>query len=223
MQADVRAPTRRRMMADVGVTVQRYSLILYGTTQKLKLEPWEPETQRTVASLEWKPDRVHIKLRVENLPNGQVRARGKAWPAATPPTVPATVPSGSTAAVPALPRRFTAHVKRTGLRTFTTRGTVLLPSGLARAAACNGRVQVTVKAGKRTLSTRRSSLWKPPPHVHLEALAQRRPRCAASPPDRARPASSEPAEAGVGREPARQRPSRTARPGAGASRRRPVP
>lgn len=82
MQADVRAPTRRRMMADVGVTVQRYSLVLYGTTQKLKLEPWEPETQRSVVvPFEWKPDAWYtIKLRVENLPNGQVRARGKAWP-----------------------------------------------------------------------------------------------------------------------------------------------
>ena len=85
MQADVRAPTRRRMMADVGVTVQRYSLVLYGTTQKLKLEPWEPETQRTVTvPFEWKADAWYtIKLRVENLANGQVRARGKAWPAGT--------------------------------------------------------------------------------------------------------------------------------------------
>ena len=86
MQADVRAPTRRRMMADVGVTVQRYSLVLYGTTQKLKLEPWEPEIQRSVVvPFEWKPDAWYtIKLRVENLPNGQVRARGKAWPAGQP-------------------------------------------------------------------------------------------------------------------------------------------
>jgi outer membrane protein assembly factor BamB len=86
MQADVRAPTRRRMMADAGVTVQRYSLVLYGTTQKLKLEPWEPETQRSaVVPFEWKPDAWYtIKLRVENLPNGQVRARGKAWPAGQP-------------------------------------------------------------------------------------------------------------------------------------------
>ena len=86
MQADVRAPTRRRMMADVGITVQRYSLVLYGTTQRLKLEPWEPETQRTAAvPFEWKPDAWYtIKLRVENLANGQVRARGKAWPAGEP-------------------------------------------------------------------------------------------------------------------------------------------
>jgi len=86
MQADVSAPTRRRMQADVGVTVQRYSLVLYGTTQKLKLEPWEPETQRTVTvPFEWKADAWYtIKLRVENLANGQVRARGKAWQAGQP-------------------------------------------------------------------------------------------------------------------------------------------
>jgi outer membrane protein assembly factor BamB len=82
MQADVRAPTRRRMMADVGITVQRYSLVLYGTTQRLKLEPWEPETQRSVVvPFAWKPDTWYtVKLRVENLPSGAVRARGKAWP-----------------------------------------------------------------------------------------------------------------------------------------------
>jgi outer membrane protein assembly factor BamB len=86
MQADVRAPTRRRMMADVGITVQRYSLVLYGTTQRLKLEPWEPETQRSaVVPFSWKADAWYtLKLRVENLPNGQVRARGKAWPAGEP-------------------------------------------------------------------------------------------------------------------------------------------
>ena len=82
-QADARAPQRRRQMADVGITAQRYSLVLYGTTQQLKLEPWEPETQRTVTvPFAWKPDTWYrLKVRVENLPNGQVRARGKAWAA----------------------------------------------------------------------------------------------------------------------------------------------
>ena len=81
-EADVRAPMRRRQMADVGITVQTYSLVLYGTTQRLKLEPWEPETERTVTvPFEWEPDTWYrIKLRVENLPDGTVRAQGKAWP-----------------------------------------------------------------------------------------------------------------------------------------------
>jgi outer membrane protein assembly factor BamB len=85
-EADVRANTRRRMMGDVGITAQRYSLVLYGTTQRLKLEPWEPETARSVVlPFAWKPDAwYHLKLRVENLPNGSVRARGKAWPTGEP-------------------------------------------------------------------------------------------------------------------------------------------
>ncbi|MBI3049620.1 MAG: PQQ-binding-like beta-propeller repeat protein [Acidobacteria bacterium] len=85
-EADVRANTRRRQMGDVGITAQRYSLVLYGNSQRLKIEPWEPETARTVTvPFAWKPDTWYrLKLRVENLPNGQVRARGKAWPAGEP-------------------------------------------------------------------------------------------------------------------------------------------
>lgn len=85
-QADVRATERRRQMGDVGITAQRYSLVLYGTSQRLKLEPWEPETTRTVTvPFAWKPDTWYrLKLRVDNLPDGQVRARGKAWPAGEP-------------------------------------------------------------------------------------------------------------------------------------------
>ena len=85
-QADVRSNERRRQMSDVGITAQRYSLVLYGTTQQLKIEPWEPETARTITKpYPWKPNTWHrLKLRVENLPNGQVRAQGKAWAAADP-------------------------------------------------------------------------------------------------------------------------------------------
>ena len=82
VEADIRTPTRRRQQGDIGVTAQRYSLILYGTVQRLKLEPWEPETERTVTvPFAWKPDTwQHLKLEVQNLPDGKVRARGKAWP-----------------------------------------------------------------------------------------------------------------------------------------------
>ena len=81
-EADVRGTTRRRQMSDIGITAQRYSLVLYGNAQQLKLEPWEPETQRTVhVPFAWKPDTwYHLKLRVENTADGKVRARGKAWP-----------------------------------------------------------------------------------------------------------------------------------------------
>jgi hypothetical protein len=81
-EADVRATLRRRQMSDIGITAQRYTLVLYGNAQQLKLEPWEPETQRTVTvPFKWDADKwYHLKLRVENMPDGKVRARGKAWP-----------------------------------------------------------------------------------------------------------------------------------------------
>jgi outer membrane protein assembly factor BamB len=81
VEADLRTPTKRRQQGDVGITAQRYSLILYGTSQRLKIEPWEPETARTVAQpFAWKPDTWYrLKLRVENQKDGSVRARGKAW------------------------------------------------------------------------------------------------------------------------------------------------
>jgi outer membrane protein assembly factor BamB len=85
-EADVRGTTRRRQMTDIGITAQRYSLVLYGNSQKLKIESWEPETLRSVdAPFEWKADTwYHLKLRVENMPDGKVRARGKAWPVGQP-------------------------------------------------------------------------------------------------------------------------------------------
>ncbi|HEV8148523.1 MAG TPA: PQQ-binding-like beta-propeller repeat protein, partial [Bryobacteraceae bacterium] len=80
-EGDVRVNMRRRQMGDIGLTAQRYSLVLYGNTQKLKIEPWEPEIERSVTvPFEWVQDKwYHLKLRVENLPDGSVRARGKAW------------------------------------------------------------------------------------------------------------------------------------------------
>ena len=86
IEADVRGTTRRRQMSDLGVTAQRYSLIIYGNAQQMKIEPWEPEIHRSaVAPFAWKADTwYHLKLRVENMPDGKVRARGKVWPVGQP-------------------------------------------------------------------------------------------------------------------------------------------
>jgi outer membrane protein assembly factor BamB len=82
VEADVRAAEKRRQMGDAGVVAQRYQLILFGNHQRLELQSWQPETERTVlVSFPWKSETwYHLKLRVENLPDGKVRARGKAWP-----------------------------------------------------------------------------------------------------------------------------------------------
>ena len=82
IEVDVRATEKRRQMGDAGVVAQRYSLVLFGNRQRLELQSWQPETARTVsAAFPWNGDAWYrLKLRVENLPDGKVRVRGKAWP-----------------------------------------------------------------------------------------------------------------------------------------------
>ncbi|HJR08284.1 MAG TPA: PQQ-binding-like beta-propeller repeat protein [Pyrinomonadaceae bacterium] len=82
VEADVRGTEKRRQRGDAGVIAQRYALVLYGNSQSLHLEPWQPEVARTVTqAYAWKPDTwYHMKLSVENMPDGKTRARGKVWP-----------------------------------------------------------------------------------------------------------------------------------------------
>ncbi len=83
VQVDVRATERRRRMGDAGVVAQRYTLALFGNHQRIEMYPWQADPSRTVrAAFAWQPDTWYrVKLRVENLPDGRVRVRGKAWPA----------------------------------------------------------------------------------------------------------------------------------------------
>lgn len=83
VEVDARATEKRRQMGDAGVVAQRYSLVLFGNHQRLELESWQPETARTVkVPFAWKANAWYrLKLQVENLPDGKVRARGKVWPA----------------------------------------------------------------------------------------------------------------------------------------------
>src|ERR1051325_10595627 len=86
IEADVSATQKRRQQGDAGVIAQRYVLTLYGNSQKLHIEPWQPEVKRTKSvDFAWKPDTWYrLKLEVQNLPDGKTRARGKAWPANEP-------------------------------------------------------------------------------------------------------------------------------------------
>ncbi|CAN5529072.1 PQQ-binding-like beta-propeller repeat protein [soil metagenome] len=81
VEADVLGTQKRRQQGDTGVIAQRYVLAIYGNSQMLHLEPWQPETARTVSiPFAWKQDTWYrLKLQVENLADGKVRARGKAW------------------------------------------------------------------------------------------------------------------------------------------------
>lgn len=84
VEVDIRATEKRRQTGDAGVIAQRYALVLFGNSQKLELQPWQPETARTVSvPFAWKADTWYrVKLQVERLADGKVRARGKAWLAA---------------------------------------------------------------------------------------------------------------------------------------------
>jgi len=86
VQADIYATEKRRQMGDAGVVAQRYQLALYGNHQRLALESWQPETERTVKTdFAWKANTWYrVKLEVQNLPDGKTRARGKACLASEP-------------------------------------------------------------------------------------------------------------------------------------------
>jgi hypothetical protein len=73
-------------MGDGGVIAQRYVLVLFGNSQRLELQGWQPNTARTLAvPFAWKPEAWYrLKLRVENRADGSVRTLGKAWLAAEP-------------------------------------------------------------------------------------------------------------------------------------------
>jgi len=86
IEADVRALERRRQMGDIGVVAQRYEMVLFGNHQRLELQPWQPETSRTVSiPFKWEKDVWYVmKLEVQSLDGAKVRARGKVWPKGQP-------------------------------------------------------------------------------------------------------------------------------------------
>ena len=86
IEADVLATRKRRQMGQAGVVGQRYVLALLGSLQRLELQSWQPETERTVrVPFTWDPDRWYrMKLEVASLEDGSVRARGKVWPRGEP-------------------------------------------------------------------------------------------------------------------------------------------
>lgn len=84
VEVDVKVTERRRQMGDAGVIAQRYALVMFGNSQKMELQPWQPATPMTVSKpFSWKPETWYrVKLRVENLQDGSTKIQGKAWPAA---------------------------------------------------------------------------------------------------------------------------------------------
>ncbi len=81
IQAEVMGTRRNDSLPDMGVVAQRYTLLLDGNKQLLRLTSWSalPRIDQQVA-FPWKPDAwYHLKLTVE-VKNGQGLVRGKVWP-----------------------------------------------------------------------------------------------------------------------------------------------
>jgi outer membrane protein assembly factor BamB len=81
VQADVMATLARRQKGNVGVVAQRYQLTLLGNHQRIELQSWQPETERTARMpYPWDPDTWYrMKLEVFRAEDGSVVARGKVW------------------------------------------------------------------------------------------------------------------------------------------------
>ncbi|MEO8027730.1 MAG: PQQ-binding-like beta-propeller repeat protein, partial [Bryobacteraceae bacterium] len=81
VESDVRFVEKRRQMGDLGIVAQRYTLFLFGSSDRLEINPWQPETKRSVGTdFKVKADTwYHMKLRVQNMPDGKVQVQGKAW------------------------------------------------------------------------------------------------------------------------------------------------
>jgi outer membrane protein assembly factor BamB len=86
VESDVRGREQRRQRGDVGLINERYGLVLFGNGQKLELHPWQAADEMTVrVPFTWDADKWYrMKLRVDHLPDGSARVRGKVWPSADP-------------------------------------------------------------------------------------------------------------------------------------------
>ena len=69
----------------MGIVAQRYELVLFGNHQRLELQPWQPERRGPKGRVPLAEDTWYVmKLEVQNLDKGRVRARGKVWPKGEP-------------------------------------------------------------------------------------------------------------------------------------------
>ncbi|MCS6850241.1 MAG: PQQ-binding-like beta-propeller repeat protein [Gemmataceae bacterium] len=85
IQADVMGTKVRDNMPDVGIVNCRYTLMLDGNKQQLRIVSWEalPRIDRTIA-WEWKPNTWYTAKLVVDLQGDKAVVRGKVWPRGQP-------------------------------------------------------------------------------------------------------------------------------------------
>ena len=81
LSADVMAREQRRRMSNIGITVQRYNLILKGNAGRVQIQSWAPQLlMARELPFAWDPDEWYtMKLHVA-AQEGEARVRGKVWP-----------------------------------------------------------------------------------------------------------------------------------------------
>src|SRR5262249_59104111 len=81
IQADVMGTGKRGDMPDLGVVANRYTLMLAGNTQKLRIISWDalPRIDKTI-NWDWKPDVWYTMKLTAEVHGDKALVRGKVWP-----------------------------------------------------------------------------------------------------------------------------------------------
>jgi outer membrane protein assembly factor BamB len=81
IQAEVMGESKNQEMPDMGIVNCRYTLVLDGNKQRLRLLCWEalPRVDKSIA-WEWKPNVWHTMKLTVTIQNDKAQIRGKVWP-----------------------------------------------------------------------------------------------------------------------------------------------
>jgi outer membrane protein assembly factor BamB len=81
IQSDVMGTKKKEDMPDLGIVANRYTLMLAGNTQKLRLTSWDalPRVDKTIV-WPWKPDVWYTMKLTVDVEGDKARVRGKIWP-----------------------------------------------------------------------------------------------------------------------------------------------
>jgi outer membrane protein assembly factor BamB len=107
LEADVQGTKVKKDMPDVGIDVNRYTLLLVGNTQQLRLVSWDalPRIDKTIV-FPWKPDTWYSMKLTVKVAGSKALVQGKVWPRGTPEPTDWTVevedPVANTEGAPAL-------------------------------------------------------------------------------------------------------------------------
>jgi len=82
IQSDLRGSVRNDKQPDMGLIAQRYTLVLLGNSQELRIQSWTPELDRfsKTVPFAWKPDVWYTMKFRAAVEDGKAVLKGKVWP-----------------------------------------------------------------------------------------------------------------------------------------------